>query len=276
MYNLNLDLIKDFGRYLEYIDVSPSTARFYMSDVRQFIRWITKRDYQDIDGRVVDEYIAYLRGKSTPKRTLNRKLSSLRRLSEFMKKDFMKNVANEKVNLKSRRFKINTTAVAAGTFLVVASMVAYPKGEVVDLTNPLDTTSKVRAEQIANKIDLTAPTQIKKVSGGKVTIVLEDPEKVSFEGADRLPLVLNASSQRDSLEGGRIYKVDGEAVIYKGNTNTKVVNPLVDEESKIFVTATADTGGQALYIAEQGYGYFIVALQKATNTDISFNWLISN
>ncbi len=274
MYNLSLGILKDFEKYLDSLDISSSTSRFYKSDVRQFLDWLVKYDYQNIDKYVVNEYIAFLRGRNTPKRTLNRKLSSLRKLSEFLKKDFMKNFSNEKVSRTNFITKNGKAVASAALLLILAASLSSSKTQAVNLVNPLETKSRVNVEQIADKTDLTAPAQIK--SGEKVTIILDQPDSTSAESLDKLPLILGASANKESLREDKIYESAGKAVIYKGNTNTKVVNPLVSDKSAIFITPTSDTGNQSLFVDSQGEGYFIVALQKAAIDDISFNWLISN
>lgn len=277
MYNLNQELISGFERYLDRIEISKITSRFYKSDVRQFLHWIEKKHYQEINEQVVEDYIAYIRGKSTPARSVNRRLSSLRRLSAFMGVDFMKGVTNEQIE-KQKQFpvNINRSVAVAGAFLIIVTVLNASPSEGFSLTNPLDTSNKVWSEQISSEVDLNTPRQIRKLESVNITIVLEDPKSASFESADRLPFVLSASTARPELTANRTYETSGEGVIYKNDINTKVVNPLISETSRVFVTPTSSTGNQTLFVAGQGEGYFVVELQRLTNADIRFNWIISN
>ncbi|GIW60433.1 MAG: hypothetical protein KatS3mg087_1499 [Patescibacteria group bacterium] len=72
-------------------------------------------------------------------------------------------------------------------------------------------------------------------------------------------------------------KTIGSGVIPAGETEIVVPNELVAAGSKIFITATSSTGGQAIIVKEKvGGEKFVVAIDRPTPNDITFDWWIIN
>jgi hypothetical protein len=73
----------------------------------------------------------------------------------------------------------------------------------------------------------------------------------------------------------------GLVTIKKDNDHVKIINPLVKQNSYIFITPKSATS-RTLYLLEQKEGqddlkgYFIVGIDRATNDDIKFNYLVVN
>jgi len=74
-------------RYLSAAGISDSTRRAYGSDLREFCDWYGERPVDDIDARVVSDWVAHL-GRARPggrvsQGTIARKLASLRSLLRY-------------------------------------------------------------------------------------------------------------------------------------------------------------------------------------------------
>ena len=80
-----LDKFKD---YLEKEkNYSPHTVRNYLSDLDGFSKISSTEDPKAVDHLTVRKYLAYLREKSVSKRSIARKLSSLRTFFRFLERD---------------------------------------------------------------------------------------------------------------------------------------------------------------------------------------------
>jgi site-specific recombinase XerD len=103
----------DFLDYLVSVGVSENTAKFYESDINHFTEWFIIK-IQELGGvaqnltestpylarSLAGEYKDYLINSHTPTATLNRKLSSLRKLGKFFREtkivdfDFTEDLTN--------------------------------------------------------------------------------------------------------------------------------------------------------------------------------------
>ena len=93
-----LDTIrKDFSKYLDSLGISAKTHKNYRSDISHFSGWLilkirTFGSYvEDLTGAVpflsndlANEYKNYMVENTTPLKTINRRLSTLRHLSKFL------------------------------------------------------------------------------------------------------------------------------------------------------------------------------------------------
>lgn len=69
--------------------VSPGTARVYERDVRAFTEWLARGGVDDlrrVDRRRLRRYLAYLDTRSYARRTISRKMSSLRRFFDWARR----------------------------------------------------------------------------------------------------------------------------------------------------------------------------------------------
>ncbi|KKS06136.1 MAG: hypothetical protein UU59_C0035G0007 [candidate division WWE3 bacterium GW2011_GWE1_41_27] len=72
-------------------------------------------------------------------------------------------------------------------------------------------------------------------------------------------------------------KTVGSGTVVTGQTQAVIDNALIKTGSKVFITATSSTGGQALIVKEKLEGVsFTVALDKPIETDVAFDWWIVN
>ena len=88
------NIIRPFSLYLKSQKVSENTLRNYLADTRHFFSWLSK-DYSDlalnepniiaqnISTDVFKNYKKFLRSNGVPSSTINRRLSTLRKLSSF-------------------------------------------------------------------------------------------------------------------------------------------------------------------------------------------------
>lgn len=110
-------LISNFKSLLKTENVADGTIRSYLSDTRHFLGWyelFLKANNQEVDNTIamigliknknVVSYINYLTDNRIPRRTINRRLSSLRKFGVFCVNQgwlaenyfsFQKNVTNE-------------------------------------------------------------------------------------------------------------------------------------------------------------------------------------
>lgn len=106
-------LKKDFIEYLSSLGVSTTSLKNYKSDISHFLGWsiLKVRSFGSyieslsellpfLSSNLAGEYKKYLIENTTPDKTINRRLSTLRHLSRFLKKtqvinsDFMDGVDN--------------------------------------------------------------------------------------------------------------------------------------------------------------------------------------
>jgi site-specific recombinase XerD len=116
MQENRLDTVKnEFFKYLSSLGLSSKSHKNYKSDLHHFLAWIMLRlknygSYIEsltdavpfLNLNLVQEYKNYLQGLTTPVKTINRRLSTLRHLSAFLQKSgaldtgFMQNIGNIK------------------------------------------------------------------------------------------------------------------------------------------------------------------------------------
>ncbi len=123
MQKNELDSVKNgFIKYLNSLGISLKSHKNYRSDLNNFLSWAFAkiRTYGSFADSALDivpflspslatEYKSRLVSNGTPKRTVNRRLSTLRHLSKFMIEsgttdiDFMENVENVSLGRLKRR-----------------------------------------------------------------------------------------------------------------------------------------------------------------------------
>ena len=80
--------IEKFKNYLVVEkNYSPYTIKNYLSDLNEFSRFLSGKDAQDVDYLTVRKFLGFLRGKAISKRSVARKLSSLRTFFKFLQRD---------------------------------------------------------------------------------------------------------------------------------------------------------------------------------------------
>lgn len=87
-YNL-LSFEASFRTYLSaVIKLKPVSIKNYLSDIRHFDGWLAAHAYVDsldmISHQTVEDYKNYLQKNSFPSRTINRRLSSVRKFFSFL------------------------------------------------------------------------------------------------------------------------------------------------------------------------------------------------
>lgn len=123
-YNLNnLEaLFKDF--LVSGIKKSKNTIKNYLSDVRHFFGWIETakqlRDFFYLSQTDIEKYKKYLVDNAIPRRTINRRLSAIRKLCFFseqigiLQKNPSKQVAN--ISLVERKENPNHISTVINEF----------------------------------------------------------------------------------------------------------------------------------------------------------------
>ncbi|PIP57181.1 hypothetical protein COX04_00870, partial [Candidatus Woesebacteria bacterium CG22_combo_CG10-13_8_21_14_all_45_10] len=88
MYNLyNSDtIILDFLNYLKSCGLSKNSVRFYKSDLKLFNRWFSGQyPRQTLKPTHLEEYKKFLLMRQVSVKTINRRLSTLRKFFAFLK-----------------------------------------------------------------------------------------------------------------------------------------------------------------------------------------------
>jgi hypothetical protein len=85
--------------------------------------------------------------------------------------------------------------------------------------------------------------------------------------------IATGSAQPD----GKSNDSTGSATIPPGKLEVTIETTAITSKSRVFVTATSPTGGQALVVTEKKAGEgFTVNLDHSVGTDINFDWFIIN
>ncbi|MDD3532071.1 MAG: site-specific integrase [Candidatus Shapirobacteria bacterium] len=88
------DIVRPFSLYLKSQKVSENTLRNYLADTRHFFSWLSKNYSglasskpniiaQNISTDIFRNYKRFLKNNRVPHSTINRRLSTLRKLSSF-------------------------------------------------------------------------------------------------------------------------------------------------------------------------------------------------
>ncbi|KAF3361745.1 Tyrosine recombinase XerC [Chlamydiales bacterium STE3] len=81
VFSMNSSLVQQFLHYLQFVkDASPHTLRNYSLDLTEFIDF---KPNQPIDRKVIREFLAQLHEEGKSKRTIARKLSSIKSFFKF-------------------------------------------------------------------------------------------------------------------------------------------------------------------------------------------------
>lgn len=79
-------LSKEFYRYLSTEkDVSPNTVKAYKGDIAEFLNFLDKKEYEEVDQAAIRAYVADRYG-DLQKSSLSRKISSVKVFFKFLKK----------------------------------------------------------------------------------------------------------------------------------------------------------------------------------------------
>ncbi len=79
---------------------------------------------------------------------------------------------------------------------------------------------------------------------------------------------MNIDEEESSIGGG---------TILSGSTSLDISSVAVTSKSRIFITPTSETGGQALIVKSKTAGKgFRVIIEKSYSSNITFDWWIVN
>ena len=252
------NLKTDFKEHLRSQKLSDATIRYYVSDVRVFLRFIYQisGDYE-ISPEMFESYENFLKSGTLPNKTINRKLSSLRIFSSFLlqkgllKENIMKKVKNNKNGKSPRQFKFSTTAILLVIFLIIVAVGGF-----------IISTTRKDFFFISNSFTPNPVT----ISHSIQADIVHPPE------------LLNSQNIQDiSVEGGTpdmpVTIVSfGKDTISEGEVVSKVAVPLHVGSDSIFLTPLSQIEGS--YYVEEQKDYFLIHLSTPQKVDSSFNWLI--
>lgn len=101
-------IINNFLRYLVDKGVSPTSLKYYKSDISNFLQW---KGNKELTNNLVKEYLNSIR-LVTPNSTINRRLSTLRSYSQFINKNFMEDIEN----VSNKKTKIDTSSTSTSKY----------------------------------------------------------------------------------------------------------------------------------------------------------------
>src|SRR3989344_1101967 len=80
----------DFKNFLSAENISPITIKNYLSDLRHFLGWLatytqhpTPNTLHTLNSQTIQNYLTYMQQARLPSRTMNRRLSTVRRFFSF-------------------------------------------------------------------------------------------------------------------------------------------------------------------------------------------------
>lgn len=152
--------IESFSQYLFKVGVSKLSHKNYLSDISHFNSWTNLKlrsfgiliktpadTFPYLSVKVAQEYKDFLTSGKVPYKTINRRLSTLRHLSRYLRAnllltfDFMEGVQNVSVYVPKREkiFRIK----AASPFFSKNIIAAGTSAIVIELDKPLQKASQV-------------------------------------------------------------------------------------------------------------------------------------
>ncbi len=106
----------------------------------------------------------------------------------------------------------------------------------------------------------------------------EDTEVASIDAKGEATFTkVNVKEATQSAEQEEPTESIGSGTIVEGREQVLIRTSTITEESKIFLTPTSSTNGQALFVLDKNAGnYFIAKVDRPASTDIAFDWWVVN
>lgn len=257
----------DFKEYLKKNGVSVNSIKFYVSDVRLFMKWIKKTSGSEkLNKEAFESYETFLKFSNLPPQTVNRKLSSLRKFASYLvsrKKlpasnlkitNKPKNKNTKYINLRNVYSFLHKNLQSYFVFfiliLIVSLILLFIQNR--NKLNSLFETVSTNKLDLPQHIDLNSEDYQKNL--GKVANSGPSDIKVDSD-----PLL--------STSNGYLY---GRSQIEPGSVSKKIFVPGLNTSSYVFLTPLSPS---FIFISEQSDGYFVVSINSPTDYPIKFNWL---
>jgi len=260
-----------FYLHLKSLDLSNKTLRNYKSDFNHFLDWLKQNNIYSFNTKDIKNYLKHLRSLDTPTKTINRRLTTLRHYAKFLQQnnivnqDLTENIQNIGTARSYPKQKqtmpiLITTAIAILLILqvVVADQPPSPWDPV--LANSSD-------HQISENIKIADQPSFENTK--EVTIYLKDETTGK-------PIKLSEIDKKMLLNSDTQMKKTGKAILPKNQDSTIIYTKAATSDCLIHLTPTSSTNNQTLYLETQDSGYFIVKTDQPVNSDVSFNWWITN
>lgn len=252
------ELNKGFKKQLQKQHLSEATIRYYISDVRVFLRFIYQisGDYE-ITSEMFQSYENFLKSGTLPTKTINRKLSSLRIFSTYLIKegilvdDFMQKVKNNRQNMQQRGFKFSTSLVLLGIFvsvLIIGSI--YFSSTNKDIFSISTTTVTTNPVLLPKSLPTDAAHPPELLRSQNIT-------DITVEGTSSVDMVTVSRYGKDSISVGE-----------KSVPITKVTS----SGGLMFITPTSPIVG-TYFVGEENNTY-ILHLSEIQKNDFTFNWIL--
>lgn len=250
------NLITEFRRHLESLGLSTATIRYYVSDIRVFLRFVhnTQGDFS-VTEESFESYEQFLKVGTLPRKTINRKLSSLRNFSAYLvekdilKKNRMATVRNASARDPYIRSSLFHTLLPIAFFICIVIIGGLLLSSVSRNT---DTTFTSAAKGVSIPVWL-------KADSAQVPYILEvtQGEKINLE----------ATAQQDT----GILQRTGRDSVAAGETEKRIAAP-VNISDLVFVTPTSAV--ETNYFVTETNGGFIIRFNAPLKKEFSFNWMV--
>lgn len=260
----------DFKNFLLKNGISNKSVKFYVSDVRLFVKWIEKTTNEStITKELFESYESFLKNSGLPTKSINRKLSSLRKFAEYLIKNRLMETKSKlrlknspKNNIrhidltKSMSRYIPTSNISLFSFLFLLIIISGVIFVSAREENGLFKTT-------THGVNINLPVSIsfqnddyqknlgKAAISGTKTIELDDDP------------VLRGTSEGDNF---------GKSEIEVGLAEKKIFVPNINASSYVFLTSFSNNH---IYIKEQSDGFFTVGTDKLSDLPIKFNWMVA-
>lgn len=250
------ELIKTFQKHLQKLHLAQTSIRYYLSDIRVFLRFVYQIAGEDkLSPEVFESYENYLKSGTLPTKTINRKLSSLRLFGAFLlkqgilKEDVMARVKNNKTSLSVHPFHLSSSFFLFSIFIVIVIVGGFLLS--FSKTNIFTPNTFTPNPMVLSKTIQT--------------------------NTSNLPELLRSQSINNiAVEGGNVnseFAVEsfGNDVILASALSKKILSNIKSGD-RVFITPTSSFVGN--YYVTESKGEFTVFLSEIQKKDFSFNWMI--
>lgn len=245
-YNL-YNLEPQFREFLIAENISPISLKNYLSDLRYFFGWMSSKSLkiESIDKKLVEEYRKYLLDNNLPHKTVNRRLSTLRKFCSFcISQGWMKENPAKKIGNITKTF---LSVPVVDTINKASQGPKYIRFFIEKLSGRFRKKPQKDAEE--KKEELFVPKQVGKPSFGLqhyigFLIVLIF---VAILGAGIYNQFFSKTSA--TLAYPTTLKRAGRILSFQGRLTDSLGNPITTATNVTFNLYNVDTGGTPIYTA---------------------------
>lgn len=280
--------INQFEDKLTKSKLSSTTLRNYLSDTGHFKKWAQENSIESLNKQSILEYISFLKLNNISDSSINRKLSTLRRLEKFLNQNFMNSIKNAGVTnkftstideYKQDRLRLNNSyigvfvimfVVAMATNYLVARQIGVPMSdhEAISWENKFTGSAKelrfIPKDSISNSQTMVAKAAEVPSSDVDLTFRLSADPTSNNQAyyADRVGVSNNVT-----------YSVSGSVLLPSGSKDIVVYHPAIRPDSIIILTPRSSTGNNVLYTGLVDTGRFMINSDNSVPSNVVVDWI---